>query len=420
MNKPTQFTPNGRNPFAPGAGLTPPYLAGRDEQLAFFKSGLKDMKAFQRGLAVVVYAPRGMGKTVLMERLRDDLAKSDVDTTFVVTRPDREREIPMSDLEQLLSTVASPADEKTVKKHGGISAGVHAEVSTTETWKSSGQDRRVLFERHLKQSCAERPAVLVIDEAHRLQDGDRIELLNMAQEVTKRGQFLFILAGTPSLIQSIAKGATFADRFEVISLRMLGEAAAATALREPLEKGGIAIESEPLRYVAAQAHGYPYFIQLWGRALWDYSTEHGIQRLTDAHARTVEAAVNAKRADYYNSRFKEMSKNRELHVCAAVVADAYNVADQYDEYGMSQIINLALKRRVADADARWEKAESLLDELVSLGYIWKPAGQLILEVGIPSLMDYIRQRRPKQLPPLSPTEAKRVSQESRERQSGPL
>ena len=415
MNKPTQFTPKGRNPFKPGAGRQPPYLAGRDEQLAFFGSALEDMKAFQSGLAVVLYAPRGMGKTVLMERLRDEIAKTDADTAFVVTRPDREREIPMRQLERLLPADAPPPDRETVQKHGGVSAGVRAAVSVTETWSRSGQDRRVMFEESLKQSCAERAAVLVIDEAHRLQDGDRIELLNMAQEVTKRGRFLFILAGTPGLVQSISKEATFADRFEIISLRMLSEAAAATALQEPLEKGGIAIEPGALRYVAAQAHGYPYFLQLWGQALWDHSATHGVQRLTDEHTRAVEAAVSAKRADYYDSRFEEVRKDRELHIAATAVADAYGFDGKYDKSGVSDIVNIALKRRIPDDDARWEKAESLLDELVSLGYIWKPAGQLILEVGIPSLMDYVAQRRPEQQPELSAADARRISAAARER-----
>ena len=414
------FTPKGDNPFNPGAGLPPPLLAGRDAQLAFFKNAIGRAKRMRVGRAVVVYAPRGMGKTVLMRRLRTELGKDHADTVFVMTRPDRKREIPMSDLERLLPTTTPPADKKTVQKHGGIRAGVHAGVSTTETWSGSGQDRRALFERSLMQSCAERPTVLVIDEAHRLQDGDRIELLNMTQELTGDGMFLCVLAGTPSLIQSLAKGATFGDRFEEMSLSMLDETAAMEALQTPLGRGGIDIDTDPLREIVRKSHGYPYFLQLWGEALWDYSAEHGASRLTDAHARAVEPVVDARRMSYYNKRFEEVRKSHELRAAATTVADAYAVAGQYDKDGISEVVNLALAQRIADEDGRWEKAESIIAELVALGYIWQPAGQQYMEAGIPSLMDYVRQRRPDAQPQLSPDHAIRASRASVKRQSGPL
>ena len=282
MNEMAQFTPKGRNPFAPGAGLTPPLLAGRDDELDFFKSGLEDMKAFRRGLAAVMYAPRGMGKTVLMERLRDEIAVADADAAFVLTRPDEDDEIPMFDLEQLLPADAPTPSQTTLKKEGGLNAGVRAGISTTETWSRSGKERRGLFEMRLKEACKSRAAVLVIDEAHRLKDGDRVVLLKMAQEVTKRGRFLFILTGTPSLTRSISAEATFADRFKKISLKMLTESAAMAALQTPLEYGGIAIEAGALRYVVAQANCYPFFLQLWGEALWDCAWHPSFNRGTCA------------------------------------------------------------------------------------------------------------------------------------------
>ena len=414
----TAFKPKGDNPFNPGAGRKPPLLAGRDDELGLFKNEFGRMKRLGQGFAAVMYAPRGMGKTVLMRRLRDEIAEEDPDAVFVITYPDGDDEIPMPDLERLLPADAPAPDQKTLQKHGGLNAGVRAAVSVTETWRCSDKERRALYKERLRQACANRPAALVIDEAHRLKDGDRVELLNMAQDITEDGQFLFILTGTPGLVHPISKRTTFAARFKKISLGMLSEDAAMAALREPLAKGGIAIDDGLLRHAVAQSHCYPYFIQLWGGALWDCAAGHGVSRLTEEHARAVAAVVNGERLDYYDGRFEEIRKSRALHAAAAAVADAYQHGGQYDKDGVSKIINIALERRIPDEDERWEKAEAMINELVALGYIWRPAGQPFMEVGIPSLMDYIAQRRPRQQPPLPPAEAKRISMESRERQSG--
>ena len=112
----------------------------------------------------------------------------------------------------------------------------------------------------------------------------------------------------------------------------------------------------------------------------------------------------------------EISKSDALHIAATAVADAYNVAGPYDEYGVRQIINFALADEIPDKKARREEARALIEKLVALGYVWQPAGQSFMEVGIPSLMDYIAQRRPDEQPELPAADARRISDASRKRQ----
>ncbi len=58
--------PSHVNPFRPGSGLLPPYLAGRDRELARFSQMLQRMQEGQVH-NLMVQGLRGVGKTVLLK-----------------------------------------------------------------------------------------------------------------------------------------------------------------------------------------------------------------------------------------------------------------------------------------------------------------------------------------------------------------
>jgi len=60
------------NPFAPGAGTPPPELAGRDELLENMRVTLARVRAGRSAKSVLMIGLRGVGKTVLLDRMRDD------------------------------------------------------------------------------------------------------------------------------------------------------------------------------------------------------------------------------------------------------------------------------------------------------------------------------------------------------------
>src|SRR5688572_734647 len=55
------------NPFRPGAGHMPPYLAGRTPEIEEFKKLLKQKIILQN---LIITGLRGIGKTVLLEKLK--------------------------------------------------------------------------------------------------------------------------------------------------------------------------------------------------------------------------------------------------------------------------------------------------------------------------------------------------------------
>ena len=60
------------NPYAPGAGTPPPELAGRDEAIEKAAVALDRIRAGRAAKSLIFYGLRGVGKTVLLNRIRKD------------------------------------------------------------------------------------------------------------------------------------------------------------------------------------------------------------------------------------------------------------------------------------------------------------------------------------------------------------
>ena len=68
------------NPFAPGAGAPPPELAGRDELLETVRIALERVRLGRSTKSVLMVGLRGVGKTVLLDRMRDDAQQAGIQT----------------------------------------------------------------------------------------------------------------------------------------------------------------------------------------------------------------------------------------------------------------------------------------------------------------------------------------------------
>ena len=68
------------NPFAPGAGTPPPELAGRDDLLEIVRVAVERVRRGFPTKSVLMVGLRGVGKTVLLDRMREDAEKVSLQT----------------------------------------------------------------------------------------------------------------------------------------------------------------------------------------------------------------------------------------------------------------------------------------------------------------------------------------------------
>lgn len=89
---------------------------------------------------------------------------------------------------------------------------------------------------------------------------------------------MLLLAGTPDLPRHLSTlGTTFWERSEELPIGRLGPGASAAAIRIPLEEGGQSIAEEALQHVVVGSHWYPFFLQVWGKGLWERCGDGGRQ-----------------------------------------------------------------------------------------------------------------------------------------------
>ena len=361
-------------PFQPGPGTPPPYLAGREKEQALFRAWCG---AVAQGVPppseVILHGPRGNGKTALLAWVHEHLAAAP--GVEVVEMTPAELETPAQLAEQLL-----PA--------AGLKDLAPKEMSLVGlTWRPGDGRPPLTARQRLTLRAAKRPLVLLLDEAHSLDPVVGRALLHASQQVRRRHAFFLVLAGTPDLEDRLSEmEASFWGRAEVIRVNRLEADAAAAAIERPLRDEGMSIEPSALERIVGESHGYPFFLQLWGRYAWDRAVAEGRRAITVAEVEAVAPEFERRRGDYYRQRCRELER-RELLGAARAVAESFAGASALASHELKETIRGALGPAGEGADA----ATTMLQHL---GLVWQADSTMTWEPGIPSLMDYIREQVP--------------------------
>ena len=365
--------------FTPGTGATPPALTGREREQGVLTQCRADLLG---GTSpphdVVLTGPRGTGKTVLINWFERACRDHEPDVDVVKLTP---ADIPTRDA--LIEVLAPPPGiAKLLPRKPGVAA-----VGSVEWAPPSGGVRNLRAE--LTARCRRKPLALLLDEAHTLDLEVGRTLLNASQQVRADAPFLLVLAGTPGLAAHLCTmNVSFWSRLGEgrLGIGLLSDAAARAALVEPLAAHGEGIDADALATVVENSQRYPYFIQLWGEALWKRLLATGATRLTAAHAAAARPDVVARVTDYYEDRYLELDQSGWLAVAERVAARFQSMPTlTYEE----------LKSTVAaglPAHAEPGQVHAAVNALQRLGFVWRPPGQLPpvrYEPGIPSLMAHV-------------------------------
>lgn len=334
------------NPFRPGAGHPPPYLAGREHEQQEFSKLLTQKPVLTN---LVLTGLRGTGKTVLLETFRPLAiqqrwlwAGADLSEAASVSEESLVIRI-LTDLAPLVSGVT--VGEREQKQIGYKGASSREAVHLDHTLLKGLYDRtpgltsdklRAVLE--LVWACLEktgcRGIVLAYDEAQNLGDQAAKEqyplslLLDVFQAIQKKGlPFLLVLTGLPTLFPKLVEARTFAERmFHVTTLGRLNEPQSRDAILKPIEGHEVRFTPQGVAEIVRQSGGYPYFIQFLCRELFDSYLQQAASGRIDPIV-TVAETVHKLDTDFFSGRWNRVTdRQREL---LSVVAELPHCDEEF-------------------------------------------------------------------------------------------
>src|SRR3989338_7000679 len=274
MNTSARFT----NPFRPGAGHMPPYLAGRDAEKKEFASLLKQVTIL---VNMILTGLRGVGKTVLLETLKP-IAISEgwawVGTDLSETSSLSEENIALRLLTDLSVFTSSRELQgmgfggqksmlqetldfnllQNIYNHtpGLVADKVKQVLETVWRFASQGKLKGIIFAYDEAQTMAD----------HSAKDQYPLSLLlDVFQSIQRKGiPFMLLLTGLPTLYPKLVEARTFSERmFHVVFLDRLDDKSSREAILTPIKsaKSTVTFDDNSVNTIVDISGGYPYFIQ---------------------------------------------------------------------------------------------------------------------------------------------------------------
>jgi AAA ATPase domain len=302
---------SGKNPYRPGVGVRPLYLAGREAPLRRFDAMLRAAPEQQANMRVT--GLRGVGKTVLLETFAEHARELDWEPAFMELQPahntdDAIRAAIGSLLERArrrLSRLARLRSAAGKTLRSSSLAVSWEEVSLSVSFGSEREEdlaREIFITVQLALAKGRAGVVLLLDEAQLIHDergrhGEHPLSLLIAAVVTLQRRELplgLVLCGLPTLTGNLQKARSYSERlFRGEEIDSLTPAQALEAFTRPLQQTARSAAVALAKSVVAEVEGYPYFLQLWGSELWDSADLAGVNRLTPI-------LLNATRPDIYS------------------------------------------------------------------------------------------------------------------------
>ncbi len=366
-----------KNPFAPGAGTPPPELAGRDDLRETVRIAVERVRQRRPAKSILMVGLRGVGKTVLLERMKEDAEASGL-CTIKIEAPEK-RSLPALLAPQLRQILLRLSRNKQAKdlairalralagfakalkvEYRDITVGLDFEP---EPGLADNGDLELDLQSLLEAvgeaaQSAGTALIIFIDELQYVAEMELAALITALHRAAQRRLPITLVgAGLPQLRGRMGHAKSYAERlFDFPRVGPLSEEDARRALVKPAVEEGVEIQPEALDRIVEQTQGYPYFIQEWGKHTWDEAKASPI---------TVEDVVGASKQaiaaldeSFFRVRFDRLTptEKRYLRAMAELGPGPHRSGDVSEVLGR-KVTSLGPTR----------------NQLISKGMIWSPS-----------------------------------------------
>jgi len=366
-----------QNPYAPGAGTPPPELAGREELREAARVALARIRAGKPGKSLLMVGLRGVGKTVLLDKLRDDAAASGMETIRVEAPENRSLPAILApQLRQALLRLsrneqAKELAQRALRGLAGFAKALKVKYQDIEVGMDfepepgladNGDlehDLQALIE--VSGAAAKKAGtalVMFVDELQYVDEEQLASLITALHHSAQRSLHVVLVgAGLPQLPGKMGRAKSYAERlFDFPQIGPLSVEAARLAIRKPAAEQGINVNEDALDQIIKETRGYPYFLQEWGKHSWDVATSSPIT-LADVKQATT-SAIAALDDSFFRVRFDRLTplEKRYLRAMSDIGAGPHRSGDIAEKLGRD-VTSLGPTR----------------SQLIVKGMIWSPS-----------------------------------------------
>ena len=301
-----------KNPYAPGAGTKPPALVGRDALIESFDVLLERIENGYTEQSMIITGLRGVGKTVLLDVFREkaeDRNWATVEWEVVKNAPFGPKmafqvrrallqiapKARWTDLARKAAAILK-SFTLTFNPDGAVTAGLNVEVIP------GAGDSGILAEDLTDLFVAIGGAaqeqgmgvIFLLDEIQYLKSTELEALIMALHKCTRRSLPITLAgAGLPQIPRLAGEAKSYSER--LFRFPTIGELSpdgdARDALALPARKLGVEFDPRAIDFVVSYTQGYPYFLQEYGKFLWDEASDSPI---TGTEAKQVLPLVEAK------------------------------------------------------------------------------------------------------------------------------
>jgi hypothetical protein len=364
------------NPYAPGAGTPPPELAGRDQLLETVRIALERIRRGLPTKSILMVGLRGVGKTVLLDRMRDDAEATGLHTVRIEAPEGRSLPAILApQLRQALlrlskTEVAKALAERALRGLAGFAKSLKLKYQDIEVGfdfepepglADNGDlehDLQALLEAvGMAAQSAGTALVLFVDELQYVAEDELAALITALHRTAQRRlPVVLVGAGLPQLRGQMGRAKSYAERlFDFPEIGPLPESAARIAIAKPATDNGVTFAGDAMMSILQQARGYPYFLQEWGKHAWDTAEQSPIS--AEDVRRASKVTIAALDESFFRVRFDRLTplEKRYLRAMAALGPGPHRSGDIADQLGRL-VTSLGPTR----------------GQLISKGMIWSP------------------------------------------------
>ncbi len=364
------------NPYTPGAGTPPPALAGRDEIREKVRICIERLRIGNPAKSVIMVGLRGVGKTVLLDRMRHDAEAVNVRSIRIEVSEYKslpatlspELRLAMLGLSQIES--AKLVAQRALRALAGFAKGLKLKFNDIEVGLDFAPEPGLADNGDLETDLS---ALLVqVGQAAKAANTVLIMFIDELQYV-RHEQFAALIAalhrcahlklpitivgaGLPQVLAIAGEAKSYAERlFDYATVDKLSREAADIAIRKPAKDLQVDYEDAAVDEIIKKTQGYPYFLQEWGKHTWETAsvspiTLNDVLRATDLSIATMDES-------FFKTRLERTkpSEKRYLRAMAELGAGPHRSGD--------------IAQKLAGKTSSFAPVRA---SLISKGIIWSP------------------------------------------------